>query len=339
MLATVFHLPVGNVHNDFETFFSEELKSDNTRRAYRKDIVRFYSIMKHKNINELVYTGKKDKTCDLWFEYKDILKYRNHLRDVLGKNSSINRSITSLRKLYKYLAKNNYNINPHAFELDELDIDDLESSGVLTPEEAMEMIERAKVYRNGEEKSVFLELAWNTSIRVSALLNATWKNINKLNNGQWEIAVKDKTKMNKQGVPSDLYEKLMTLKQNNNEKIFSFSYTTIHELVKQLSQEMNIPEERNISPHSFRKSLIDYTVKVLKDPVLAAKQGNHTLEVMHKHYLSENADYSNRPAFILREENDVEKLAELSKEQLLNLIQKASLNTQVELLRLMKQEG
>lgn len=339
MLATVLHLPVGNVHNDFETFFSEELKSKNTERAYRKDIIRFFSIMKHKSINELVYTGAKNQTCDLWFEYRDVLKYRNHLRGILGKNSSINRSITPLRTLYKFLAKNNYNINPHVFELDDLDLDDLEPSGVLTPKEAMEMIERAKKYPNGEEKSIYLELAWNTSIRVSALLNATWKNIIRLDNGQWEIRVKDKRKLNKQGIPHDLYERLITLKRDGTDNIFSLSYSTIYELVYQLRKEMNIPEERNISPHSVRKSLIDYSVKVLKDPVLAAKQGNHTLEVMHKHYLSENADYSNRPAFILREENEVEKLAELSKEQLLNLIQKASLNTQIELLRLMKQEG
>ncbi len=341
MLAKVTELYVDTVYNDFETFFAEELKADNTRRAYKKDIEYFFWYMKNKNINELVYIGSKDKSCDLWFEYKDVLRYRNHLRDVMGKKSTINRKIAAMRKLYKYLAKNNYEVNQFAFEVDDLERDDLESSGVLTPDEAKVMWTLAEEMPNGVEKSIFLEVAWNTSIRVSALLSLTWKQIKNVKEKQWEIEVKDKGKINKQGISDELYNRLLTLKREDEERVFTLSYTTVYETVIEISRKMGIPAERNISPHSVRKSLIDWGVKVLKDPVAAAKQGNHNLEVMYKYYLSQNPDYSDRPAFKYKEGNDLTALKELAMtnpEKLFDLIQKASYSTQNELLSLLKQE-
>lgn len=330
MLANVSELRVNNVYNDIKTFFSEELKTENTRRAYETDIQYFFQYMRNKTLNQL-------QMEDLWFEYKDVLRYRNHLRN-LGKNSTVNRKISSLRKLYKYLAKNNYNVNAHAFEVDDLDTDDTDSSGVLSVHEVEEMIQLAKELPNGKEKSIFIDLAYSTSMRVSALLSLTWKQIKFIKSGQWEIRLKDKGKENVKGIPDELYQMLLTLKRDNVEKVFTMSYTTVYDTIKELCAKMGIPEHRNITPHSLKKVLIDWTVETTKDVKLAAWQGNHSLDVMYKHYLNKNVDYENTPAFMVRKKNDLSSIEELTREELIELIKRSSRATQNELLSLLKQE-
>ncbi|WP_170163392.1 tyrosine-type recombinase/integrase [Brevibacillus gelatini] len=331
MIANVAELHVNNVYNDIQTFFSEELKTDNTRRAYRTDIEYFFQYMRNKHLNQLHLT-------DLWFEYKDVLRYRNHLRNKLGKKSSVNRKISSLRKLYKYLAKNNYNVNAHAFEVDDLDTDDTDSSGVLSVHEVETMIQLVKELPNGEEKSIFIDLAYSTSIRVSALLSLKWKQIKFIKNGQWEIRLKDKGKENVKGIPDELYQMLLMLKRDNDERVFTMSYTTVYDTIKELCAKMGIPEHRNITPHSLKKVLIDWTVETTKDVKLAAWQGNHSLDVMYKHYLSKNVDYENTPAFMVRKKNDLSPIEVLSREELIELIKRSSRAAQNELLSLLKQE-
>jgi integrase len=330
MLTNVVEVNTNSIYADIETFFKEELKTDNTRRAYKKDIEYFFAYMrKGKKLNEL-------KENDLWFEYKDILRYRNHLRTIAEK-STVNRKIASIRKLYKYFAKNNYKVNPHAFELDNLDVDEVDSSGVLTLQEIQTMIELAKELPNGEEKSVFIDLAYSTSIRVSSLLKLTWKQIRFVKNGQWEIQLKDKGKKHTKGIPDELYQRLLTLKKKGVDNVFSMSYTTVYDMTKELCKKMGIPKERKITPHSYKKVLINWTVQMTKDVNLAAWQGNHSLDVMQKHYLEQTVDYANTPAFMIREELNLASIEELSKEQLIELIKKSSYSTQYELIQLAKQ--
>ncbi|HZG72571.1 MAG TPA: site-specific integrase, partial [Chondromyces sp.] len=255
------------------------------------------------------------------------------------KSATVERKIASVRKLYKYFAKNNYNINPHAFELEWEDEDDTDSVGVLSVQEAITMVELAKELPNGEEKSLIIELAYMTSIRISAILNITWDKFSFIGNDLWEIKIKDKGKKNKKPIFDETYQRLYkAMKRAGEEKVFTLSYTTIYDTIKELAKRMGISEERKISPHSLKKTMINWTLDQLKDVLLAAKQGNHSLDVMMKNYVSQNPDYSNYPLMLMKKGNDITPLMELSKEELIALIQRASFGTQNELLSLLKQE-
>lgn len=330
MILNVTELHVDTAYNDIETFFSEELRTDNTRRAYRNDIESFFKYMRNKNIQQL-------EKNDLWFEYKDILRYRSYLKSVYEKSSTVERKIASVSKLYKFFAKNNYNVNHHAFELEWDDEDDTESSGNLSIQEAECFVQLAKEMTNGIEKSLVIEIAYKTSIRISAILDLTTDKFRSVGNGLWEIKTRDKGKKNKKPITEDMYNRIMSVKKEGTDKIFNVSYTTMYDTIKVLSKKIGIPEERKISPHSLKKVLINWTLKETKDPVLAAWQGNHGVEVMDKHYKEEFVDYSNSPLMMLEKGNDITPLTELSKDELLGLIKKASYSTQNELLSLLKQ--
>lgn len=332
MLTNVTELYVDTVTNDIDTFLKEEITNEHTRRGYEFDIKYFFQYMRDKSLNELT-------TADLWFEYKDILRYRSHLKNKYTKSATIERKIASVSKLYRYFAKNNYKINPHAFELGREDADDTNGADPLSVPEAIEMAEMAKELRNGEEKSLIIELAYMTSFRISAILDLTWDKFNYAGNDLWEIRINHKRKKDKKPIFDETYQRLKALKKSDTDKVFSVSYTTIYETIKMLAKKMGIEDERKITPHSLKKTMINWTLDQLKDVLLAAKQGNHTLDVMQRHYADKRTDYSKYPIVMMRNGNDISPLEELDKEELIRLIQKASYGTQNELLSLLKQEG
>lgn len=322
---------VGDVYSIIKTFIrSLALNSENTARNYEMDIRQFFEMTRGKSIEHLTVE-------DLQFTYNDILDYQLYLAERYSTNS-VNRKINVLRSLYHKLAANDIPVNPMVFDIPKLKESDAESYGTLTWEEAKQMIELAKKERNGEEKSLLIELAVMTSIRLTALLNLKWKNFEQ-KDGFWVVKVIDKgNSVDEKPIKNELYQRLLTLKSKNKEKVFSVSESTANRLVKKLAKEMGIDEERNIVFHSLKKVGINWVLDTTGDLVLASKQGNHkSIQTTYNYYLDRNKDFSKYAGLTMGEKPDLEQLRNVDIDVLIKAIGSLDLSVQHALLNKVKQ--
>lgn len=189
-------LNVRSVYKSIETFLkSKEADSINTRKAYEKDIRRFFRVMIGKEINELEPT-------DLGFLQEDILRYRDYLMSITKDNgesysaASINRFIESVRSLFDFLMKNRYRdyIDPDAFHFDNLKNIKRSKTGRITEQEFRLYEEKALGLQNGYMKSMLIGLAGRTSFRLNAILSLTWSDFSKINSNMYLVKTIDKGK-------------------------------------------------------------------------------------------------------------------------------------------------
>jgi integrase len=323
----VVGLNIRNVYNSIITFLDEELRTDNTRRAYKNDIEYFFLYMcKDINgINELTEGHLK-------FEYEDVLRYRGHLkRKYNGKATTINRKITSLKKLYKYLSKVKYNVDLLAFELEELPELNSEKINVIPPEIAIKMVDLAKgLPKEGMEKSLIIETLFYSSIRIDATLNLKWSDFRRVDHDKWLITTIDKQKEHRKPISDRLYQKLLENKKDDTNVFTIKDPKTINTAISELSGKMGIKEKYTC--HSFKKSLINWELKENGDVRIAAKQGNHHVETMMEYYEEEFQDWDRYPSIAYEQEVDLSKLESLNGEELIGLIKKCSRKVQLELL-------
>lgn len=341
-LSNVVLLNVKSVHNSIESFLNEKGDiSVNTEKAYRKDIINFFSIMKNKNIEQLVAE-------DLFFNKEDILNYRTHLKGLKKinkepkyKNSTINRFIDSVRSLFIELRGNGYSeyINEYAFHFKDLPENDKSSAGELTDHEFYRMEEMALGLENGLMKSILIGLAARTSIRLSALLSLEWDDIKPYGNDMWIVNVYDKgNKEDDKPIMNSFYQKMLQLKVDGQKKIFNISDTAVHNMIKRLCKLMGIEESRKISFHSLKGYGINVVIDNGGNVFDVKEQGNHsTVETSDKYYRRKTKDYSRYAGVVMDSEMDLSILDGLNKEELMKLIRSSNRSVQSALLRLVNE--
>jgi len=308
-------------------------KSENTALNYKVDINQFTQ-----------YFFKKDWECVLEeelekIEANDIVTYKNWLREQYS-NSTVNRRINSMKSIFGYLEADNPKIRKAIFKVTKSLMENPDSYGSLTWEEVCEMIERAKKYPDGEEFSILIEVAVKTCIRLSALLSLTWEQIydkNQKGENIKVIEVIDKGQPHIKPISEKLYQRIETLK--GNEVVFRhFHPHKVGKYIEKLCKEMNISEKRNIKFHSFKKAGINYVFDTTGDIMLAQQQGNHkSSTTTMKSYLQNKEDLRDIPSYTMGEDINLDDLNNLSKEQLLEAINKLRSSSKLELLRITKE--
>jgi integrase len=296
------------------------LKSQRTQKEYHNDIVQFFKLMRGKTLEQL-------KPEDLQFENDDIKRYKETLTGHY-KGTSVNRKISTMRSLFSDLAKNtslkSY-IDPMAFDVKPAP-KEIEGYGTLTWEEVSEMIERVKTHNNGIQKSVFLELSGRTSIRLDALLGVTWNNITPMKDFYLLTVIDKGKKQDEKPIPASLYERMLELRQDGVDQIFSLTKRTIQRTIKDLCEEMGIEESRNITAHSLKKMGVEYDLERTGDIFSAARQGNHSnIQTTYRHYtgLNKRNAIPNMAGLQMGKTIDMSVLTDLTKEQLLSVISNA----------------
>lgn len=343
-MNAVVNLPVHNVYNTIQTFLDYKgERSNNTKIAYESDIILFFQIMRNKSLNQLTYE-------DLLFTKEQIITYRKQLQRIKTSkgerkysNSTINRKINSLRSLFEFLSECEYKVNKGALSLDDLPENDSEEIGYLTLNEVETMVEVAKSHPNGIEKSIFLELAWKTSLRMDALLSLRWKNFKKVDNDDiWLVVAIDKgNKKREMPITNDFYQRILQLKGNKkkDDKVFSFGKTTVHNTMELLKEQLQIDEDRNVSFHSIRKFLIDWLIEQGDLKGAAQHAGHSSIETSWKHYANKHRNYRSMAGILIENKVDCSVLETLSKEELLTIIMKSNQFVQNQLIKTFEQEA
>lgn len=315
-----------NVWGCIKTFLDRiEQDSVNTRKTYERAIRNFFLKMRNKNIEDL-------SEKDLVFTKRQIQTYQVELRNEF-KSTTVNNRISILKKLYLKLNEYEFDVNPSWFDLDRYDEHDKESYDTLSHEEVVEVIDLVSKTRKGFEKSLLLRVAYSTAFRKTAIQNLEWSDvINK--EGQWFLKALDKgNKWDYKKISDELYSELIKLKDTNDKKIFSLTNKTINRMFNYIRDNMDFGE-RNIVFHSFKKASIN-EVALLTNYDLKAmqQQGNHASIVTTLNDYMKDKSLEDLIVVDINYEVPINKLDDLSKEELLNIIKSSDRNTQIKLLQ------
>lgn len=318
----------GTVFKDIRSFLGRDKKrSENTAVEHERDIRQFFMIVKGKEIENL-------EPSDLYIRLADVLDYQSFLateyRDGNGngyKNITVNRKVSSVRSLYRFLKANEYDVNPDIFrEVEELP-DDSEKIGFLSPDEARILAELALTEKHdAAEKRVLIMCAVATSMRKDSLLNIRYIDIMPSLDDPNKYIIQssnlfDKGKQVKKEIHKILFDMIMELKggRADTDKVFTVSNSAIDRMMKNLIRKANLDPRRNISFHSLRKSGTQLAFELSGGDMFAvtAQGGWSSPTVAYKHYLKPQSNISGMGFF---ETIEAEVFDELTYEELLALV-------------------
>jgi integrase len=316
--------------------------SASTSVEYKRDIQKFFKLMLGKELNEL-------EVRDLDIKKIDIEGYQTFLLDYGYKASSINRMIASVKSLYNSFEENGFKykddngdniyIKSAPLNVDKLRTNDSDSYGMIEHEEMKDMIRRAKYMPNGVEKSLFLEFASVTSFRLEAITNLDWNDFRK-ESDTWVVkTLDDKGKVHEKSIRTDLYERMLETKKDD--KVFHMTSRTIERVIETLVKDMNIDPERNIKFHSIKKyGIMEVWMATGGDIIKTAEQGNHSsFETTKKYYMMFKKNYASMPSLLIGQEVDINPIKEMSKDELIALIESCDRELQFSLLNKIKKTG
>lgn len=327
-----------------ESFLKLKAKnSANTASDYENDIRTFFWFVKNKEIELLTVD-------DLKLTLNDVENYQLMLSSHSNKKlnngnpyapTSIARKISSVKKLYSKLEANDYPVKEAWFKVDKIK-GESESYGVITWEQATEMMEIVKTEEKGDIKACLIETAVVTCFRQNSLLNLTWQdNVEKID-GVWVLSAEKKAigkgkKKRQKPINDDLYEKLLEIKEKyKSDKLFPLQKRTVIKMMQKLREKMNL--DNKITFHSLKKCGISEAFEITNGNIMAvAEQGDHeSFGTTMKYYLNKKKKFSQMVGLQIGKDVDLSPIEALSHEELLNLIKNASKSLQRELLHELK---
>lgn len=297
------------------------IESVNTKNEYQRDIEQFFQLTRNKVLGEL--TEK-----DLKFSNTEMKRYKSILSEQY-KPSTLNRKLSAVKSLFTELSKEYESINISVFSVKKVKAN-VNSSGVLYWDEVSMMIKLLdnSYKESNKEKSIMIELAARTSIRLSALMGIKMCDINKPRNKDYYVVrVIDKgKKVDEKPIPESLYVKIVSLKRGFEDNVFTLAKRTFQRTIEDLCNEFGIDSSkngRNISFHSLKKLGTQWVLENTGSVPLAAMQGNHSnIQTTYNHYLDlERINQMEHLAGLnIDKELDESVLEDMSKDELMELI-------------------
>jgi integrase len=310
----VVKLNTNRVYDDICKFLrKKEIRSVDTSVAYKKDIVDFFNF-KNKDI---LYLSRNDIQVTLE-DFDDFI-----LECIDSGNlahSSINRKVSTMKSLLDYLKARRYDVDTSYFkQIDRLP-EDIQSYGVFTVEEA-EHSARLVLERERQKKEIkyyLILFSMDTCIRQTASLNLKWTDFEVMSDFVGIKSIDKGNKKFKKKIAKEFYEELLTLNKGQ-ENVFEISKDTISDMMGRLRKWMNIPKERHIVFHSYRKTGITFAYNTTKDPLAAMAAGNHSNFDTTKRYIDDR-DYGAIGAYSMTKNLNENFMDSLTKEEIINLV-------------------
>ena len=242
--------------NDFLDYLVvEKGLSNNTQDSYRFDLLDFSKYLEENKINDL-------KSLD----EKDIINYLTYLKDDKKlKARSIERHITTLRMLYKYLIKNEILTNDITANIDNLKLG-RHLPDVLTVDEVNDLLDIKINTVFDIRTKAMLEIMYSSGLRVSELVNLELSDIDTYNDTILINGKGSKERIVPIGEYSKKYlndylqvrNELIKRKNGNPDKLFLNNHgmpitrNGFNFLLNNILKEKGI--KKNITPHTLRHS-------------------------------------------------------------------------------------
>ena len=242
--------------NDFLDYLVvEKGLSNNTQDSYRFDLLDFSKYLDEKKINDLKSLNEKD-----------IINYLTYLKDDKKlKARSIERHITTLRMLYKYLIKNEILTNDITANIDNLKLG-RHLPDVLTIDEVNDLLDIKINTVFDIRTKAMLEIMYSSGLRVSELVNLELSDIDTYNDTILINGKGSKERIVPIGEYSKKYlndylqvrNELIKRKNGNPDKLFLNNHgmpitrNGFNFLLNNILKEKGI--KKNITPHTLRHS-------------------------------------------------------------------------------------
>lgn len=320
----------GTVLGSIKTFLEiKKNKSINTYKNYLSWYEDFFLNITKKTMEDLTWEDI------LSINYRDIYSHRDYLMsERKNNNKSCNTKIIAIRSLWNHFYKrDNKEVDPTQVEIESLLEDNTVKYGALTEIEFNKLLEFCLDEKQKSlEKYYFFKLSIVTGYRKESILNSKWKDIklqydNKSNKEFHVLKVKDKGKILEKPLHPSFYQEICSLKNLStqpNDRIINISDKTLTNVLNRFCEKNNISKGRNICLHSIKKTGMDMVYKNSGfDIVTTSKYGNHSsIKHTYETYLSQIKDFENNPSYTMfAKNNNMNKLKELSKDELLELIE------------------
>lgn len=320
--------------------------SKNTYDACKRYFNEFFQFVYGRNLSDITWEDI------LNIKYNDVIYFREYLqKNKDNSDKTINQKVSTLLPLFKELKKHNNKIDPSIVDVPAIPVEEVEEvigSDALTPEEAYGLLEFAKQQSyKGFVQYVFYKTAISTSLRKESLLTATVDNLKQIKDRQtnemyWCVVVTDKGKRQMiKPITDELYEEIMELQsplyranlKSDNGRLFPISQQKLVETLKLFCSEYGI--NRDITLHSLRKTSADYANELVGGDIKKIQQqtGHKNPKVLINTYQGTRATLHSFPGLNMFQENDnMEKLEELTKEELIDLIKQCDYSVARQLL-------
>ena len=169
------------IRNFLNFIENEKQVSDNTLQSYKRDIVQYEHYVDENKINYLKVDGE---------QIREYLKYMN---DIGKKNSTVSRSLASIRSFYQYLLKVK-KIKRDPTEGIQSPKIEKKAPSVLTSQEVELLLEQPKnVDLKGIRDKAMLEFAYATGMKVTEIISLNLDDVN-LEEGFVTCKTKDRSR-------------------------------------------------------------------------------------------------------------------------------------------------
>jgi Site-specific recombinase XerD len=321
-----------NAFDDIQSFLNE-YTSHKTKNEYRRDIEQFFKFIHNINIKNLkhehIYTAANKEPL----QRKHIVAYREYLLNIpneKGKVNSagtINRKISTLRNLYKYLEKEcGYRVNPEIFNIDPL-VYNPKKYDVIKKDDVRKIADLALKLRYGNQLHVFIYLATVTSIRVNALLKTTKDDIVKdyFTNFYLVKTIDKRGQLRHCPIEKWLYDKIEDLFNEHRDNLLFPNLTTdyINKSIKKLKQQAGLPDHLRIVTHSLRKVAPTYEMKTVGNVKNGmAQTGHKSVQTFLDTYVEDVVDYNQLAGIRMFREIDESVFEIVDKSDILQFLKK-----------------
>lgn len=312
------------LYEDIMIFLNEMgVESEHTRKAYEIDIRQFFKLIKGKDLEYLTLS-------DVQLRKNDVEKFKQLLLEEGMARSTINRKISAIRSLLENLKANDWDVNTNFFKKVKWLKTQDNKYGILDVHEIWEMawLARKKEREYKEIKYYFILFALDTCLRKQAILNLKWSDFEEVEDGVIVHAIDKGNKEFRQKISKEFYNELLSIKKDDDERVFPISSQSVDDMICRLKKIMNIPDKRNITFHSIRKAGITFQYRITGDITQAMKAAGHSNPTTTMRYL-DLRDYGVIGAVSFGNKIDEKLYKKVSHEELIKAIENCPKDVQL----------
>lgn len=296
-----------------------KLRSVNTAINYESWIRTFFMDTRSKKLEDLSYT-------DLKFNKADIKRYQIEMFNKKLKSSTISTRLSAMKKLYIALEDDGIPVNANIFDIEIINKKDTQKYDSLSVEEVIDIVDYVSTKRNGDQKSLLIELAFSTSFRLKSLLTLTKKSFYIQNNLYLVKVIGKGNKPDIKQIDHDLYYKALSI--SDEEKIFTLGERSIVRMMEEIRNHFDFGN-RNIVFHSLKKAGIEYRGELTGFNVKAMqRQGNHSNASTTLNNYVKDYDIEELIPIDIHSTIDTSIIEDVSHNQLLQVIKELDMKTQ-----------
>lgn len=326
-------------------------KSESTYKSYNRYFKEFFMFASNKEISQLTWNDIKNISCG------QIDEYIAFLLDTGIKPNYVNQKLFACKKLWDKLYHLDRSLDKDMFKFEELDFKKNPYATLNSKE--MELLfkfcEESKLKKPLTRKFYF-KLLYTVGCRENVASELKWDNFQRREDSQsnvkvWVVSFFEKGKWVEKAVNDDFYNKILTLKgtESLGDKIFDLNIDTLVDTFNSFREQSNLFEINNkifeetgkkvfekngkkVCIHSIKKSgaqRIQNTFNNLNITRIFCQHEN--LSTTAEVYLDDQSNYLEHGSYMIGKDVSMDMFKDLSKEELLELIEKCGKETQLKM--------